>query len=251
MFVCAAVFYTLATIIRLFMARKASRGDEKNPQRLSFTGLRSNLGIMFTLILSGGLVTWILINDGVRDIAFNLSFNLVPLYYKEIGGLSIQQIGWLESIFGIFMMISTYPAGWLADKRGERLGITLGFLLLFAALMIFLEVSGFWGFGFAWAVLGLGVGLMSPAYQSLISKAIPEKVRGTAFGLFDTSLGLVSLPAPAIGAQLWERFSPRTPFILTAWAVLLSIIPIWTKFKLPNNHNQNSQTHNPDANNNN
>jgi MFS family permease len=82
-------------------------------------------------------------------------------------------------------------------------------------------------------VLGLGVGLMAPAYQSLISKVVPEKVRGTAFGLFSTSLGLLSLPAPALGAQLWERVSPRLPFSLTAIAGLVSIIPVWLKFKLP------------------
>jgi MFS family permease len=74
---------------------------------------------------------------------------------------------------------------------------------------------------------------MSPAYSSLISKAIPEKLRGTAFGLFQTSLGLVSLPAPAIGAQLWQRFGPRFPFTLTAWISLLAIFPVWFKFKLP------------------
>jgi hypothetical protein len=60
-------------------------------------------------------------------------------------------------------------------------------------------------------------------------------MRGTAFGLFQTSLGLVSLPAPAIGAQLWERFGPRTPFSLTAWLLLLSAIPAWRKFRLPAN----------------
>jgi hypothetical protein len=37
---------------------------------------------------------------------------------------------------------------------------------------------------------------MSPAYQSLISKAVPEKMLGTAFGFLQTSLGVVSLPAP-------------------------------------------------------
>jgi MFS family permease len=98
-------------------------------------------------------------------------------------------------------------------------------------------VSGFWGYASAWALLGLGVGMMAPAYQSLISKAVPEKARGTAFGLFNTSLGIVSLPAPAIGAQLWERISPRFPFILTAWAVLITVIPVWLKFKLPANGN--------------
>ena len=74
---------------------------------------------------------------------------------------------------------------------------------------------------------------MSPAYQSLISKAVPEKMLGTAFGFFQTSLGVVSLPAPWIGAQLWERVSPRFTFTLTAWAGLLAIIPVFFKFKLP------------------
>jgi MFS family permease len=159
----------------------------------------------------------------------------MPIYLQDIGGLSVQQIGWLESVFGIFMMLITLPAGWLADKKSERLAIALGFLLQFFALLTFLKVEGFVGYAAAWALLGLGVGLMSPAYQSLISKAVPEKMRGTAFGLFHTSLGVISLPAPAIGAQLWERISPRFPFTLTAWAVLLTTIPVWLKFKLPPN----------------
>ena len=54
-----------------------------------------------------------------------------------------------------------------------------------------------------------------------------------AFGLFSTSLGIISLPAPWIGAQLWDRVGPRFPFTLTAIALLLSVIPIWLKFRLP------------------
>lgn len=64
------------------------------------------------------------------------------------------------------------------------------------------------------------------------------RMRGTAFGLFHTSLGVVSLPAPWIGAQLWERVSPRFPFSLTAWISLLTIIPVWLKFKLSSNRDQ-------------
>ena len=74
---------------------------------------------------------------------------------------------------------------------------------------------------------------MSPAYQSLISKSVPQHLRGTAFGLFSTSLGIVSLPAPWIGAQLWDRVSPQFPFTITAIALLLTVVPIWLKFKLP------------------
>jgi MFS family permease len=233
MLVCAWFLYFLATVIRVSMARAAARGKEANPQRLSMGNLKANLGAMTALLLSGGVITWVLITDGVRDIAYSLSGNLMPVYLEQIGGMSYQQIGWLGSIFSVCMMAVTMPAGWLADKKGERVGIVIGFLTEFIAMFTFMQVKGFWGYALVWAVFGLGTGMMSPAYNSLISKAVPEKMRGTAFGLFGTSLGLVSLPAPWLGARLWERYSPRMPFYVTGLAALASAIPAWFKFRLP------------------
>jgi len=235
MLVVAWVFYIGATIIRVGMARTAARGQEEKPQRLSLGKLRTDLGAMFGLLLSGGVVTWVLITDGVRDIAYSLSGNLFPVYLEEIGNMSYQQIGWLGSVFGISMMLVTIGAGWLADKKGERVGIVIGFLLEFFAMFSFMKVSGFWGYAMVWSLFGVAAGMMSPAYNSLISKVVPEKLRGTAFGLFGTSLGLVSLPAPAIGARMWERYSPQMPFYVTGLAALFSAIPAWFKFKLPKN----------------
>nr|MBP7355007.1 MFS transporter [Longilinea sp.] len=88
-----------------------------------------------------------------------------------------------------------------------------------------------WVYAIGWTIAGIGSGLGAPAYQSLLSKAVPQRLRGVAFGLFSTSLGLVSLPAPMIGGYLWEHVSPQFPFLLTAGISLLSIIPVWLKFK--------------------
>jgi MFS family permease len=85
----------------------------------------------------------------------------------------------------------------------------------------------------AMAVFGFGAGSLMPAYDALISKAVPEDRRGLAFGLFGTSLGILSLPFPWIGAQLWERFSPQLPFWITVAACLISIPIAWRKFILP------------------
>ena len=225
--------YTLATIVRIWMARTASRDIESNPSKLTLPGLRKDLGIMLGLLLAGGIFTWILISDGIRDITWTLSFNLMPLYLEEIGGLSLQQIGWLQGLFGLFMMLLTIPSGWLSDKKGERYSIVAGFLFQALAFFVFVRVASLTGFYAAAALLGMGFGLMIPAFDSLTSKVVPEKQRGTAFGLLSTSLGIISLPAPAIGAQLWERFNPQLPFRLTAWLSLLAIIPVWLKFKTP------------------
>ncbi len=236
MLLVAGVFYLIAAVMRIGMAREAAKtGTAK--KKLSFDGLKSNLGAMAGLMFSGGLITWILLTDGFRDVSFQLSGNLFPVYMQDIGGLSIQQIGWATALFGLFMMLTTIPGGWLSDKAGERISIIIGMVLMGGSLFVLVNIpqGNQWLYFAGWAMAGMGVGISTPAYQSLISKAVPQNLRGMAFGLFSTSLGIVSLPAPWIGAQLWERFSPQFPFTITAIAILLSIIPIWLKFKLPKN----------------
>jgi len=241
MLLIAGILYIAATVIRVSMARAVGKNGGKKAEKLTFTGLKTNLGTMFGMLVAGGVVTWILITDGVRDTSFALSMNLFSIYMQDFGGLDLQQIGLTSSIFGLMMMLTVIPAGHLADKVGERVGIALGFAVVGISLgmLVFLPFGAFGLYLVGWGLAGVGVGLLQPAYQSLISKAVPAKLRGTAFGLFSTSLGLISLPAPWIGAQLWQSVSPRFPFLITVVVIFLSIIPVWLKFKLPKNGNGN------------
>jgi len=235
MLLVAGILYFIAMVMRLGMAREATKKAASSTQKLSLESLKINLRTMFGMLVSGGLLTWILLTDGLRDVSFQFSENLFPVYMQEFGGLSLQQIGWVTSVYGICMMLVTIPGGWLSDRVGERVGIATGMLLLGSSLLILINIpQGVqWLYYVGWGVAGMGAGIMTPAYQSLISKAVPAHMRGTAFGLFGTSLGLFSLPAPWIGAQLWDRVNPQFPFLVTAIILLLAVIPIWLKFKLP------------------
>ncbi len=233
MLLVSVVLYALAAALRIWMATTMRSPAERTPQRLSVSSLKISLKTMLSLLVGGGVITWIFVTDGVRDIAFRLSGELQPLYLEQVAGITIAQIGILGSIFSISMMFTPVISGKMADRHGERVPITLGFLLVFAAFMIFLQASSFVGFAVTWVIFGIGVGLLSPAYQSLISKVVPQKSLGVFTGLFRSSLGLISLPAPWLGAQLWERYSPRLPFAITAAAALVTIVPIWFKFKVP------------------
>ncbi|MBK5108224.1 MAG: MFS transporter [Anaerolineales bacterium] len=233
MLLVAAIFYTMAAGLRIWMATTMRSPEEPSPQKLTAKSFKSSLTLMIGMVLSGGIVTWIFITDGVSDIAFRLSEELQPLYLEQVAGISLIQIGLLGAIFSIGMMLTPILSGRIADKYGERVPISFGFLMIFFAYLIFLQASDFIGFAITWAIFGISVGLLSPAYQSLVSKVVPQKNLGVFTGMFRSSLGLISLPAPYIGAQLWERFNPRVPFIITAILALISVIPAWFKFNLP------------------
>ncbi len=234
MLLVATLIYSCATVLRIFMARRKSK-DEKatSPGKLTFASLKENMGGIFSLLVSGGVLTWLLITDGVRDIAFSLTGTYFPIYLEQIGGMTATQIGILTSLSGIASMLINFPAGWLADKKGERINIVIGFLLQFGALLAFMRLNSFWGYVIVFALFGFGSGIMQPAYQSLLSKVLPKKLRGTGFGLIQSSLGVFSLPAPLIGGYLYQNISPLLPFRITTWVSLLAVIPAWLKFKLP------------------
>ena len=233
MLLVAGVLYSVAASLRIWMATTMRSPEEKRADKLTVGSLKANLTTLTGLILGGGVITWIFVTDGVRDIAFRMSRELEPLYLQQIGGLTIAQIGILGSVFSLSMMGIPILSGKMSDRHGERVPISLGFMLIFIAFTIFLQASSFAGFALSWVVAGIGVGLLSPAYQSLISKVVPQKMLGTFTGVFHSSLGLISLPAPWLGAQIWELISPRFPFIITAGAALVTVVPAWLKFKVP------------------
>jgi MFS family permease len=236
MYLVAGCFYGAAAVIRVGMARYASRKRREagnGAEKPSLDGFRRSAATVLGLLLAGGLVTWIFVSDGVRDVAFSLTGRLMPLYLENEMGLSLIEISGLESITAVVAMALMTPAGWLSDRKGERVSIVGGFGVIAIGWAVFLGSNSFWHFVVSRVIIGVGWALIDPAYSSLISKAVPEKVRGMAFGLFSTSLGLISLPAPWIGARLWESVSPIFPFYVPLVAMVALLPVMWIKFKLP------------------
>ncbi|MBK8418515.1 MFS transporter [Candidatus Villigracilis saccharophilus] len=226
----AFCFYLAATLLRVWMANNERFASLKEAAKPTLIGFKGQLTAVFALLLSGGILTWIWITDAVGDTSYNLIGQLFPIYLSDFGELNVQQIGIVNAAIGITAIFAAPLAGSLVDKFSERAAIITGFALNGLGLFTLLNSNSYSGFILAMCFFGLGTGCLMPAYESLISKVVPESKRGMAFGFFGTTLGLLSLPMPWIGAQLWERFSPRTPFWFAVAANMISIIFAWFKF---------------------
>ncbi|MEZ0395303.1 MAG: MFS transporter [Anaerolineales bacterium] len=251
MFAVAASLYALATVIRVAMARRIRQQEDSARQAPrpapSLTGLKTSLKTLVALMVGGGILTWIFISDGVSDVTFSLVGNLFPIYMSDIIGISKTQLGLLSGLASVVTMALIVVGGWISDKAGERVGIVLGNLLIAGALFTMLNVHSFAGLVPAWILLGIGQALAGPAYNALISKAVPNHLRGTAFGFFSTSLGVISLPAPYIGTWMWQRFGARVPFYVPLVAMLAMLPVIWLKFKLPKSSGNGQPAEGPAA----
>ncbi|HSM23457.1 MAG TPA: MFS transporter [Anaerolineaceae bacterium] len=243
MFIVAAGFFTLATILRIGMAIRYNNlptvntaSSEEIPaepkQKTSLKNLKTSIGAMIGLLVGGGVATWILITDGIIDINFNMVGQLFPIYMNNEVGITNTQIGILNSISSIVTMSLLTISGYMSDRKGERLSIVLGMGTFAISMVVFISSRDFGSMSIAYILFGMGQALMSPAYSSLISKVIPEKLLGLAFGLFSTSVGVVALPAPFIGAWLYETYTPQLPFILPTIALLVSMPIAWKKFQI-------------------
>lgn len=227
-------FYLAATLLRIWMATHERFKPLKEAAKPTLSGFKEQLSGIFALLLAGGVLTWIWVTDAVGDSSYNLIGQLFPIYLSDIGKLNVGQIGMVNAAIGVTAIIAAPLAGALVDKVSERVTMIVGFILNGLGLFTLLNVHSFAGFTLAMCFFGLGYGSLMPAYESLISKVVPESKRGLAFGFFGTSLGLLSLPMPWIGAQLWERVSPRTPFWFALAANIISISIAWIKFRIRN-----------------
>jgi len=235
LFLAAAGCFAISAFIFLILARGRRSPSDVAAQTKERPSMISSFRQMAMIATAGGVITWILIADGVRDVALKLSFELMPVYFTDVANFTKQDIGLLDGIFGIAWFLTSFPAGWLVDKISERAGIVLGIGLQLASRIVFFSTLSFSGFAFSWILLGIGGALLEPAFSSLIARTVPQKLRGITYGLTATTLGLVSLPFPWIGGQLWTMLGPKAPFMISVVLGSLSIIPAWKKLKAPKN----------------
>ena len=135
-------------------------------------------------------------------------------------------------LFNLIYSLSSIPAGIAADRFGRKRVILLGFVL-FAVLYYGFAIAGsttaIWVlFGF----YGLFMGLTEGIQKAFLATIIPPDFKATAFGVYNTAVGLAMFPASLIGGWLWDHVSPSATFyygaITAGFSAVLFIVFIAT-----------------------
>ncbi len=126
------------------------------------------------------------------------------------------QSGLLISVIGLSIGFGHLPAGWLADRLGPRILITVGISgMAIAGLLVGLSQT-YIGMIVFLALMGVLGGGYHPAAPPLISASIEPKNQGRALGLHMIGGSASFFLAPIMGAAIASAWGWRSSFIVLA-----------------------------------
>ncbi|NQT05688.1 MAG: MFS transporter [Dehalococcoidia bacterium] len=155
----------------------------------------------------------------------------VPLlpYIRDEFALDYTRAGFIISAFGVVYGICQLPAGWLADRFGPRILLTIGIVGV-GATGLLVGISPNYLILLAGLVLmGIMGGGYHPASTTMISAVVEPGKRGQALGFHMVGGSFSYFLAPLIAAGIAVAWGWRGPFIALAipamgFGVMLHII---------------------------
>lgn len=136
----------------------------------------------------------------------------------------------LGLVFNIVYTATSWPAGKLADRFSKNALAAAGFLVFAIVYFVFAADPARIAIWIAIGFYGLYYSLTQPVLKALVSNTVAPEHRGRAFGLFYFVTSVAALFASLLTGWLWKRFSPATPFYLSAAlafaaAIMLFVAP--------------------------
>ena len=139
-------------------------------------------------------------------------------------GFSLTSIGILMTVEMIVMTVTSIPIGKALEKYSTKKGITLALVLNFLVFGGYALTSNYMILLVLQAMKGITVGLWDAAIGLYQNKLVPEGERGKTFGNINSIKGLVSIPAPFIGALLFGFIGFKGVFATSATIIGLALL---------------------------
>lgn len=139
--------------------------------------------------------------------------------------LTNAQIGYIALAQGLGLVVASVSVGPLMDRRGKKIGILLGLLLITASLVALANANSFAIITVAMFVLGMGGGIVLTGANALGSD-VSESKRGTVLNLLNLFVGLGGLATPFVAGNLLHANAVKVAYaaaVLTGVAFLIHL----------------------------
>ncbi len=148
-------------------------------------------------------------------------------------GLDVLQIMLMLMTFNLIYASLAGPLGSWSDRIGRRKLIIAGWLAYGLVYLGLAFSNAGWHVWVLYGLYGIYYAATDGVARALVADIVPVERRGTAYGLYNASIGFAALPASAIAGLLWQGvgpwtgFGPSAPFLFGAALALLAGVLFW------------------------
>lgn len=139
-------------------------------------------------------------------------------------GLSIGLTIFTYVLFNATYALFSLPAGLVADKIGARKVLFIGFMLFALVYSAFGFIDSAALVWVLFPIYGIYMALTDGVSKTYISKLIPHEISASAFGIYQTMMGVATFFASTIAGALWTFGSVRLPFYFGGMMAILAAL---------------------------
>ena len=145
----------------------------------------------------------------------NSSNAFLILRTKDIGA-SLEATILIYAGFNLVAAGISYPAGFLSDQWGRRNVLLLSFLIFLATYLGFALTQNVVVIAVLFVSYGLYQGIFRAVGKALASDFVPEHLRASGIGWYNTAVGLAGLVASIVAGLLWDHIGHSAVFLYGA-----------------------------------
>jgi len=168
----------------------------------------------------GVLLFVLLIN--IPAVGGKLTESYFSVYLNEAALVTPAALGVLFAISGSIAVPSNLLGGRIADRIGRKAMGSVAFMASGLWVAVLTLVGGYPTFMALFALDGLIHGGMFPSIDAWNADMCPSQRRGTFMAVLRLTGILLAVPAPALGAYLWDTVGPAAPLQLAAAVSVLA-----------------------------
>jgi MFS family permease len=155
----------------------------------------------------------------------NSSNAFLILRTQDIGA-SLEKTILIYAAFNLVAALISYPAGWFFDKWGGKNVLLASFIIFLIAYLGFALTQGIVLIAGLFVFYGLYQGIFRTAGKAVASGFVPDRLRASAIGWYNTTVGLLQLVASIIAGLLWDRIGHAAVFYYGAAFAVVGIIAL-------------------------
>lgn len=139
-------------------------------------------------------------------------------------GVVLLAIPLVYALFNFVYATASVPLGVLSDRIGREKVILLGWFAYALAYLGFALANASYQIWFLFAFYGLYYATTQGVAKAFVADMVSADYRGRAYGIYNTAIGVIALPASFIAGLLWDQISPAAPFYFGALLSLFASV---------------------------